>query len=134
MTEIDIMIHYGGSFQKNQDKDERKIVSLFLRSLGSERSLIEEEKLDSMNMPRYGATPEEVIQVIESKGFFTLQKLEAINNPLDEGLNKNNGNDDIDISVDFIAKHVRATCEPMIKEEFGEWIIDELFLKYKRGL
>ncbi|RYR53237.1 hypothetical protein Ahy_A06g028248 isoform B [Arachis hypogaea] len=58
-----------------------------------------------MNMPRYGATPEKVIQVIESKWSFTLQKLEAINNPLDEGLNKNNGNNDIDISADFIAKH-----------------------------
>ena len=47
--------------------------------------------------------------MIESEGSFTLLKLEAIINPWDEGLNKNNGNDNADMSVDFIAKHVRAT-------------------------
>ncbi|MED6107566.1 hypothetical protein PIB30_015315 [Stylosanthes scabra] len=96
--------------------------------------LIEDAKLDSINMPRYGATPEVVKQVIESEGPFTLQRLEAINTPWDEGLNKNNGNDDRHTSADFIAKYVRATTEPLIKAEFGEVIIDQLFLRYKKKL
>ncbi|MED6208130.1 hypothetical protein PIB30_042308 [Stylosanthes scabra] len=69
------------------------ILGLALNDMVRE-GLIEEAKLDSINMPRYGATPEEVKQVIESEGSFTLQRLEAINTPWDEGLNKNNGNED----------------------------------------
>ena len=99
------------------------------------QNLIEEAKLDSINMPRYGATAEEVKQVIEAEGSFILQKLETIKSRWDEGLNES-GNDDFvsdtNMGADFIAKYVRATTEPLLKAQFGEGIIDELFLRFRK--
>ncbi|MED6227446.1 hypothetical protein PIB30_113579 [Stylosanthes scabra] len=106
---------------------------LVLNDMVSE-GLIEEAKLDAMNMPRYAATPDEVIDMIESEGSFTLQKLEAINNFWDGGFNKDNGNHDPSMSADFIAKHGRATTEPMLKAEFGEGVIDEIFVRCRKML
>ncbi|KAL1369398.1 probable caffeine synthase MTL2 isoform X1 [Arachis hypogaea] len=152
---LDQFRHDFGAFLRSRAKELVQGGGMFLLFLGRDQSseivtpygilgsalndmvsegLIEEEKLDSINMPRYGATPDEVKQVIESEGSFTLQKLEAINTPWDEGLNKNNDNDDTNMSADFIAKYVRATCEPLMKAEFGEGIIDELFVRYRKKL
>ncbi|KAL4270848.1 probable caffeine synthase MTL2 [Arachis hypogaea] len=134
------LVQGGGMFLMFLGRDQNSEMISPYEVLGSalndmvSEGLIEEAKLDSMNMPRYGGTPDEVIQVIESEGSFTLQKLEAINNPWDGGLNNNNGNDNADMSADFIAKHVRATCEPMLNAEFGEGIIDELFLRYRKRI
>ncbi|MED6107569.1 hypothetical protein PIB30_015318 [Stylosanthes scabra] len=134
------LVQGGGMFLSLFGRDQSsEIVSPYgilgsaLNDMVSE-GLIEEAKLDSVNMPRYGATAEEVIQVIESEGSFTLQKLEAVSYPWDEGMNKNNGNHDTDMSADLFARHQRATAEPMIKAEFGEGIIDELFLRYRKKL
>ncbi|MED6202988.1 hypothetical protein PIB30_111113, partial [Stylosanthes scabra] len=132
------LVQGGGMFLLFLGRDQHSEIVTPYVILGSalndmvSEGLIEKEKLDSINMPRYGATPDEVKQVIESEGSFTLQRLEAINTPWDEGLNKNNGNDDTNMSADFIAKYVRATTELLIKAEFGEGIIDELFLRYRK--
>ncbi|TKY75410.1 7-methylxanthosine synthase 1 [Spatholobus suberectus] len=101
------------------------------------QSLIEEAKLESVNMPRYGATAKEVEELIEAEGSFTLHKLETFKSRWDEGLKlKENGNGDfvldIDVRANFIAKYVRATTEPFLTARFGEGIIDELFLRFRK--
>jgi len=97
------------------------------------QSLIEEEKLESVNMPRYGPTANEVKELIDAEGCFTLQKLETLKSSWDEGL-KENGNGDLALDANaranFIAKYVRATTEPFLTSRFGEGVIDELFLRF----
>jgi len=99
------------------------------------QSLIAEAKLESVNMPRYGPTANEVKELIDAEGSFILQKFETFKSSWDEGL-KENGNGDLaldaNVRANFIAKYVRATTEPFLTAEFGEGIIDELFLRFRK--
>ncbi|KAK7310623.1 hypothetical protein RJT34_08235 [Clitoria ternatea] len=130
------LVHGGGMVLTFVGRDETReiitpwgIVGSALNDMVSE-GLIEEEKLDNVNMPRYGPTAQEVKQLIEAEGSFTLQKLDTVNSNWDEGL-KENGASDTHVRANFIAKYVRATHEPLLKTLFGEGIIDELFLRFK---
>ncbi|KAK7409814.1 hypothetical protein VNO78_00151 [Psophocarpus tetragonolobus] len=97
-------------------------------------SLIEETKLESVNMPRYGPTAKEVKELIEAEGSFTLQKMETFKSRWDEGLKENDNDDlllDTNVRANFIAKYVRATTEPFLTAQFGGGIIDELFFRFR---
>ncbi|KAL2346109.1 hypothetical protein Fmac_000109 [Flemingia macrophylla] len=108
------------------------LLGLALNDMVSE-GLIEEAKLESVNMPRYGPTAKEVKELIEAEGSFALQKLESFKSRWDEGLKENgNGVLDIDVKANFIAKYVRATTEPLLTAWFGGGIIDGLFLRFRK--
>ncbi|KAK7351868.1 hypothetical protein VNO77_11612 [Canavalia gladiata] len=134
------LVHGGGMFLTLTGRDETcklitpwGIIGLALYDMVSE-GLVEEAKLDSVNMPRYGPTAEEVKQLIEAEGSFTLQKLETIKSRWDEGLKDNGDGDfvsDVEMRANFIAKYVRATGEPFLKAHFGEAIVDDLFLRFR---
>ncbi|XP_027354790.1 probable caffeine synthase 4 [Abrus precatorius] len=135
------LVHGGGMVLSLTGRDETcemvtpwGLIGLALNDLVSE-GLIEEAKLDSVNMPRYGPTAKEVKQLIETEGSFTLQKLETLKSRWDEGFKENGDGEfvsDVNDRANFIAKYVRATTEPFLTAQFGEGIIDDLFLGFKK--
>ncbi|XP_014500660.1 7-methylxanthosine synthase 1 isoform X1 [Vigna radiata var. radiata] len=135
------LVHGGGMVLTFVGRDETSdiitpwgLIGLVLNDMVLE-SLIEEGKLESVNMPRYGPTANEVKQLIDAEGCFTLQKLETFKSRWDEGLKENGNGDlalDVNVRANFIAKYVRATTEPFLTSRFGEGIIDELFLRFRK--
>jgi len=96
--------------------------------------LVEEEKLDLFDFPAYHPTVEEVRQVIEAEGSFTLQTLKTFKMGWDANLQE----DIIDYVVDsktrgeYVAKYHRAVFEPLLIAGFGENIMDELFSRFAK--
>ncbi|KAG5008239.1 hypothetical protein JHK82_026170 [Glycine max] len=110
-----------------------ELISLILNDMFLE-GLIEEEKLDSFNIPVYEPTLEEIRHAIQEEGSFVVQRLEILILPLDEGLNE--GGDDSflagNIKAELIAKHMRAILEPLLSTKFGAEVINELFIRYEK--
>ena len=95
------------------------------------QSLIEKKKLDSFNIPSYFPTAEEVRQLIQEEGSFNLQRLETIRTSWIKNVTDDDSFLDDDMKADILAKNLRAAAEPILKAEFGEGIMDELFHRYK---
>ncbi|XP_057452174.1 probable jasmonic acid carboxyl methyltransferase 2 [Lotus japonicus] len=98
--------------------------------------LIEKTSLDCFNMPLYCPTMEEVKQIIEEEGSFTIQTLKTIQISWNSHLP-----DDIDVSIldnkvrgDLISKSLRAVMEPLFSFSFGKDIMHELFTRFGRKI
>ncbi|KAI5650120.1 hypothetical protein M9H77_36125 [Catharanthus roseus] len=88
------------------------------------KGLIEEEKLDSFNIPQYTPSPAEVKYLVEEEGSFTISRLEATTvhwNAAEETFGDGGYN---------VSQCMRAVAEPLLVSHFGEAIIDEVFSKY----
>ncbi|KAK2397511.1 putative caffeine synthase MTL2 [Trifolium repens] len=98
------------------------------------QGLVEEEKLDLFDFPAYHPTVEEVRQLIEAEGSFTLQEIKTFKMAWDANLEKENVDDVVGSKVrgDFIAKYLRAAFEPLLIAGFGENIMDELFSRFAK--
>lgn len=85
------------------------------------------------NFPTYHPTKEEVRQVIEAEGSFTLQIIKTFKMGWDE---KDNVNYVVDRKMrgEFIAKYHRAVFEPLLIAGFGENIMDALFSRFAKLL
>jgi jasmonate O-methyltransferase len=96
--------------------------------------LVEEEKLDLFDFPAYHPTVEEVRQLVEAEGSFTLQEIKTFKMAWDANLEKDNVDDVVDSKMrgDFIAKYHRAAFEPLLIASFGENIMDELFSRFAK--
>jgi jasmonate O-methyltransferase len=96
--------------------------------------LVEEEKLDLFDFPAYHPTVEEVRQLIEAEGSFTLQEIKTFKMAWDANLEKENVDDVVGSKVrgDFIAKYLRSAFEPLLIAGFGENIMDELFSRFAK--
>ncbi|KAK1298678.1 Jasmonate O-methyltransferase [Acorus calamus] len=95
--------------------------------------LIEEEKVDSLNVPFYSPSPEELMHIIEMEGSFGVNHLETI----EVEFNTSNDNDDAndDTKGQQVAKSFRVVIEPMLSEHFGSGgIMDDLFYRYGEQL
>ncbi|KAG5008236.1 hypothetical protein JHK85_026778 [Glycine max] len=75
-----------------------ELVSLKLNDMFLE-GLIEEEKLDSFNIPVYEPTVEEIRHVIEEEGSFFVQRFEILTLPWVEGLNEGGDNSFLDGNI-----------------------------------
>lgn len=97
------------------------------------QKLIEQKKLDSFNIPSYCPTAEEVREVIEEEGSFDIQRLETIRTDWIKniGVCDDESLFDEEKRAEAVAKYIRAVAEPIIKSEFGEAIMDELFRRFK---
>ncbi|CAK8542756.1 unnamed protein product [Lathyrus sativus] len=111
------------------------IVGMVLKEMVQE-GLVEENKLDMFNFPIYHPTEEEVRQVIETEGSFTIQIIKTFKMGWDANLEKDN----VDYVVDgkmrgeFISKYHRAVFEPLLIAKFGENIMDALFSRFAKLL
>ncbi|KAK7340322.1 hypothetical protein VNO77_21024 [Canavalia gladiata] len=112
-----------------------EVVSLTLNHMFLE-GLIEEEKMDSFNIPTYEPTIKEVREMILEEGSFSVQKLEILTFPWDEGINEWGDNSFIDgnTRANFIANYARATLEPLSSAKFGAEVTNELFIRFQKKL
>ncbi|CAN6689126.1 unnamed protein product [Malus baccata var. baccata] len=107
--------------------------SMIFTTLGSTKShdplsiwevgLIEEEKLDTFNMPLYFPTTKEAEDVIEAEGFFTLQSLEVFKNDWDSYIKH------ADSGLDK-----KARAAPILATQFGEVAMDNLFRRFEEDV
>ncbi|KAH0716448.1 probable S-adenosylmethionine-dependent methyltransferase At5g38100 [Solanum tuberosum] len=86
---------------------------------------IEEEEVDSFNIPVYITSPIEVEEAIKRNGSFSIEKLEI----LSKETSPINGLTAKDASV-----HIRAITEGLIEEKFGTKILDKLFQLHEQKL
>ncbi|XP_050205159.1 probable jasmonic acid carboxyl methyltransferase 2 [Mercurialis annua] len=93
--------------------------------------LIEETKLDTFNIPFYGASAQEVKNVIESEGSFTINRFESFQIGWDAGIDDRYKN-----SIDkytkgaYIADRIRAVSESILSNHFGDKLIDIMFQRF----
>jgi jasmonate O-methyltransferase len=90
--------------------------------------------LDLFDFPAYHPTVEEVKQLIEEEGSFTLQSIKTFKMAWDANLEKENVDYVVDSKMrgEFIAKYHRAVFEPLLIGGFGEDIMDELFSRFAK--
>ncbi|KAI7742084.1 hypothetical protein M8C21_030090, partial [Ambrosia artemisiifolia] len=98
--------------------------------------LVRESDIKSFNVPIYYPCEDEVRNVIQNEGSFSLESLSTFHVNWDpQDMDYNNLNDSYEASQthgENTAKMVRAFAEPLLTSYFGETIIDELFKKYKK--
>ncbi|KAK3418775.1 salicylate carboxymethyltransferase [Eucalyptus grandis] len=107
-----------------------ELLAIALNEMVSE-GLIEEEKVDSFNVPMYTPSPKEVRGEVQKQGSFSIDCLEVseVNwSVLDTNFNTNVVLEDEGYNM---AKCMRAVFEPLLVEHFGEEIIDEVFKRYR---
>lgn len=94
--------------------------------------LIEEEKMDSFNIPQYTPSPAEVKCEVEKEGSFTISRLEVseVNwNAYHGEFCPSDAHKDGGYNV---AKLMRAVAEPLLVSHFGDGIIEEVFSRYQK--
>ncbi|KAK4434005.1 Salicylate carboxymethyltransferase [Sesamum alatum] len=109
-----------------------ELLALSLKEMVSQ-GVIEEEKLDSFNIPQYTPSLSEVKTEVEKEGSFTINCLEASEIAWaacgGSGFYSPEGDDGYDV-----AKCMRSVAEPLLVEHFGELVIDQLFENYRNIL
>ena len=86
------------------------------------QGLIEEEKLDSFNIPQYTPSPTEMKLEIEKDGSFVIDQLEVFE--VDWDCYESDGPCNA-------AKCMRAVAESMFAAHFGSGIIEEVFRRHR---
>ncbi|GMH17955.1 hypothetical protein Nepgr_019796, partial [Nepenthes gracilis] len=92
--------------------------------------LIERKKLETFNWPFYTPTVEEVVELIEGEGSFSLHKLKTFTVGWDAGCDSSNPK----VRAKYIADSIRAIAEPLLAKDFGAAIMDDLFLRFQEFL
>ncbi|TQE09971.1 hypothetical protein C1H46_004393 [Malus baccata] len=110
-----------------------EVVGLKLNNMVLE-GLIEEEKLDTFNMPLYFPTTKEAEDVIEAEGFFTLQSLEVFKNDWDSYIKHADSGLDKKARAAVLATEIRAVVEPILATQFGEVAMDDLFRRFEEDV
>lgn len=103
-----------------------ELMALALNDMVSE-GLIEEEKLNSFNIPQYTPSAAEVRFQVKKEGSFGIDCLEVMGvdwNACSGGAFKDGGYN--------VAKCMRAVAESMLESHFGEAIINEVFDRYRK--
>ncbi|GMI80544.1 jasmonic acid carboxyl methyltransferase [Hibiscus trionum] len=124
-----------GSIKSNDPLTIWEFVGLKLNEMVVE-GLIENEKLESFDLPYYAASGEELRSVIEAEGSFELQKPEAFNMDWDDYIKKADGDRVLDKAARaaIIARDIRAVGEPILASHFGEDIMDDLFRRFEQDV
>ncbi|KAK9925787.1 hypothetical protein M0R45_023052 [Rubus argutus] len=87
------------------------------------KGVVSEDKVDSFNIPMYTMSPQELKAAIERNGCFSIEIMSDLPHAL--------VSDTISIS-ELLASHLRAGLEGIVKQQFGEEILDELFRLYRK--
>ncbi|KAJ8547121.1 hypothetical protein K7X08_010707 [Anisodus acutangulus] len=100
-----------------------ELLSMALNELVLE-GLIEEEKVESFNIPQYTPSPAEVKYIVEKEGSFTINRLEVTRvhwNVSNEGINGGYN----------VSRCMRAVAEPLLVSQFDQKLMDLVFQKYE---
>ncbi|XP_035551703.1 salicylate carboxymethyltransferase-like [Juglans regia] len=112
-----------------------ELLALALNDLVS-KGLIEEEAMNSFNIPLYSPSPSEVKSEVLKEGSFTIDHLETSEmnwTTYDSELMMNSPDAFFDGGYN-VAKCIRAIVEPLLISHFGDAIIEEVFCKYREIL
>ncbi|CAI0392357.1 unnamed protein product [Linum tenue] len=109
-----------------------ELLFVVLNQMASE-GLIDQEKLDSFDLPFYMPSPMEVETEIQKQGSFTIKRLEVWEsnwNPHDMEVNLPETLQDGGHNV---ARCIRAVMEPQLVSQFAlqRKIVDEVFMRYR---
>nr|GMD74194.1 salicylate carboxymethyltransferase-like [Ipomoea batatas]GMD77738.1 salicylate carboxymethyltransferase-like [Ipomoea batatas] len=85
------------------------------------KGLVEEEKLNSFNLPIYAPSLKEVKMVVEKEGSFSIHVLDGFTHDFSESVKDGK----------IITNAMRAVVESLIVSHFGGGIIDQVFIKYE---
>ncbi|XP_031379037.1 loganic acid O-methyltransferase-like isoform X1 [Punica granatum] len=96
------------------------ILGLSLMDMAKE-GIIKESDVDSLNLPIYTATPQEMTELVNTNGCFDIERME-----LTASRSKIRGS----INAQAWMMHLRAGLEGIISKHFGTEIIDELFDRF----
>ncbi|KAK9901871.1 hypothetical protein M0R45_001895 [Rubus argutus] len=88
------------------------------------KRMVSEEKLDSFNIPMFSPSPQELEAVVERNGCLSIETLKPLPRQTDNTV----------LNTKLFASHGRAAFEGIIKQHFGEEILDELFDLYRKKL
>ncbi|KAG5050902.1 hypothetical protein AAZX31_02G051000 [Glycine max] len=104
------------------------------------QGIIKEEQLDTFNIPQYTPSPSEVELEVLKEGSFAINRLELAEvnwNPLDD-LNaldfESERSESLRDNGYSLAQCMRSVAEPMLVNQFGEDIIEEVFSRYQKLL
>lgn len=89
------------------------------------QGLIEEAKLDHINLPYYAPTPKEVRHVIQTEGSFQIQRLETYK--IDWDSKSQNG-----MKGKNVARTIRAVAESLLENHFTGLNMDDLFERFAK--
>ncbi|KAI3669575.1 hypothetical protein L6452_40821 [Arctium lappa] len=92
--------------------------------------LIDEEKMDSFNIPQYTPCAKEVSNEVEKEGSFEIDCLEISEVNWDASTDNNLNSFEKDSHGINMGKCMRAVAEPLLLSHFGESMIEEVFLRY----
>ncbi|XP_077223867.1 putative jasmonic acid carboxyl methyltransferase 1 [Tasmannia lanceolata] len=98
------------------------------------QGVIEQEQVDSFNVPYYAPSIHELEAIVETEGSFRLDRLEIIET---DNSNGSEDNEETFLSGKFtsgpkIAKCIRAISESMFADQFGATITNDLFQIYEQ--
>lgn len=85
---------------------------------------MEEEKLDTFNVPYYIASKEEVQDIVRQEGSFMVERIEAL--ALDVG-GRSPEEEDPWTRGKRVAKHVRSFTGSIVQHHLGEEVMDKLY-------
>ncbi|XP_071713750.1 S-adenosyl-L-methionine:benzoic acid/salicylic acid carboxyl methyltransferase 2-like [Rutidosis leptorrhynchoides] len=95
--------------------------------------LIEEEKMDSFNIPQYTPCAKEISNEVQKEGSFTIDRLNVSEvNWAAASTNHHLNITKKDAEGYNMGKCMRAVAEPLIKSHFGESVIEEVFERYTK--
>ncbi|XP_044469248.1 salicylate carboxymethyltransferase-like [Mangifera indica] len=112
-----------------------ELLAMALNEMASEGT-IEEEKVDSFNIPQYTPSPSEIKCEVMKEGSFGIDRIEVTDVNWDVYNNEFKGGNVSQLQSEDggynVAQCMRAVAEPLLVSHFGEAIIDEAFNKYRR--
>ncbi|KAF5454424.1 hypothetical protein F2P56_024090 [Juglans regia] len=113
-----------------------ELLAIVLNEMVS-KGLIEEEKMDSFNIPQYTPSPLEVKSEIQKEGSFFIdyQEVSEVNWSVNNTSCEINSFDDQFCDGGYnVASCMRAVAEPLLVSHFGDAIIEEVFKRYREIL
>ncbi|KAF8723608.1 hypothetical protein HU200_021565 [Digitaria exilis] len=98
-----------------------------------EKGLVEEDRLNSFNLPIYGPSVDEVKAAVKQTGLFNINEIKIFESNWDPYDDSEDGNvQDIIQSGVNVAKCLRAVMETLFVSHFGGSMLDALFNEYAR--
>ncbi|XP_052137288.1 anthranilate O-methyltransferase 3-like [Oryza glaberrima] len=131
------VIHGGGAINSNCE-----LLSQALHTLIAE-GCVEQEKLDSFNMPMYGPSPDELKQLVQRSQLLDMVDIQVFDltsdavekSKLEVGATASATQDNVHEAIGHNnAATLRAIMESLFANHFGESIIDDLFAVYAHNV
>lgn len=98
--------------------------------------MVQESDINSFNIPVYNPCEDEVTNIIQYEGSFSLEKMNVFEvnwDPYDtDYTNERDAEETSHIHGENTAKVIRAVFEPLLTSHFGNSIVDILFKKYRK--